>query len=111
MRRKSQIQMGETIVVLFIFFMLIIIGFIFYTKIIKGKIELEKEETSQFKSIEIAQKVMFMPELQCSEDSIIIDNCIDLLKLESAQELMTAKDNEKYYYDLLEFSDIYVSQI
>ena len=52
---------------------------------------------------------MFLPEIQCSEDNIIIDNCIDILKLDSAQSIM--KENEIYYYDLLEFSNVTISQI
>ena len=109
MSRKSQIQIGETIAVLFVFFILIIVGFIFYVKVIKGNIELEKDELSQLRSIGIAQRVMFLPEVQCSEDNIIIDNCIDILKLDSAQKLM--RENEVYYYDMLEFSDVSILQI
>jgi len=107
--RKGQIQIGETIAVLFVFFILIVIGFIFYANVIKGNIEQEKEELSQLKSIGIAQRVMFLPEVQCSEDNIVTDNCIDILKLDSAQKLM--KEKEIYYYDLLEFSDASVMQI
>ena len=109
MKKKAQVQIGETIAVLFVFFILVIMGFIFYVKVIKGNIELEKEELSQLKSIGIAQRVMFLPEVQCSEDNIIIDNCIDILKLDSAQALMV--ENEVYYYDLLEFSDVNIVQI
>lgn len=107
--KKSQIQIGETIAVLFVFFILIIVGFIFYVKVIKGNIELEKEELSELRSIGIAQRVMFLPELQCSKDNVVRENCIDILKLDSAKKLM--KDNEIYYYDLLGFSDVGVSQI
>lgn len=109
MDKKTQIQMGETIAVLFVFFILILIGLIFYVRIIKGSIEGEKDEASQLRAIGIAQRAMFLPELQCSEDNIIRDNCIDIWKLESAENLM--KNNEIYYYDLLEFSDVKVSQI
>src|SRR3989344_8811895 len=107
--KKAQIQIGETIAVLFVFFILIIIGFMFYVKVIKSNIELEAEELSQLRSVGISQKIMFLPEIQCSEDNIIIDNCIDTLKLEYAQNIM--KENEIYYYDLLEFSDVNVLQI
>lgn len=107
--KKSQIQIGETIAVLFVFFILVIIGFIFYASVIKSNIESEKDELSQLRSIGVAQRAMFLPELQCSENNIVIDNCIDMLKLESAQNIM--KENEIYYYDLLEFSDVSVSQI
>ena len=109
MKRRSQIQIGETIAVLFVFFILVIIGFIFYVSVIKGNLESQKEEASQLRSIAIAQKIMFLPELQCSEDNIIIDNCVDILKLKSAQGIM--RENELYYYDMLEFSEINISQI
>ena len=109
MNKKAQIQIGETIAVLFVFFILIAIGLIFYVKVIQGNLELEKEELSQLKSVGIAQRVMFLPELQCSEDNIIIDNCIDVLKLESANNIM--RTNELYYYDLFEYSEINITEI
>ena len=109
MSRKAQIQIGETVAVLFVFFILIVVSLIFYVKVIKGNIELEKDELSQLNSVGIAQRVMFLPEVQCSEDNIIIDNCVDILKLDSAQRLM--KENEVYYYDLLEFSDVSIREI
>lgn len=109
MHKRAQVQIGETIAVLFVFFILVIVGFIFYVKVIKGNIETENEEFSQLRSVGIAQRVMFLPELQCSEDNIIIDNCIDLLKLDAARD--TIKQNELYYFDILEFSDINIIQI
>lgn len=109
MHKKSQIQMGETIAVLFVFFILVIIGFIFYVKVIKSNAEVQSEESSQLNSVDISQKVMFLPELQCSEGNRIADNCIDILKINSAQNVI--RDNALYYYDLLEFGNISVSQI
>jgi len=92
-----------------VFFILIIVGFIFYVKVIKGNLEMEKDELSQLRSVGIAQRIMFLPEVQCSEDNIVIDNCVDVLKLDSAQQLM--KDNDIYYYDLLEYSDVSIVQL
>ena len=110
MNKKAQIQIGETIAVLFVFFILVIVGIIFYVRVIKSNLESEKEELSQLNSVGIAQRVMFMPEIQCSQDIVEeITNCIDILKLESAPSIII--QNELYYYDLLEFSDISVSQI
>ena len=106
---KAQIQIGETIAVLFVFFILIIVGFIFYVKVIKDNLELEKDELSQLRSVGVAQRIMFLPEVQCSEDNIIIDNCVDVLKLGTAQDLM--KENDVYYYDLLEYSNVSIIQI
>ncbi len=108
MNKKSQIQTFETIAVLFIFFILIGIGAIFYVRIYKSNLEITKYEYSQSKSVTIVQRVMFMPELQCSEDKVVKDNCIDILKLESAKNVIIS--NEIYYYDLLEFSEINITQ-
>ncbi|MAG91434.1 hypothetical protein CMO83_02060 [Candidatus Woesearchaeota archaeon] len=109
MNKKAQIQIFETIAVVIVFFILVIIGFLFYANIIKGNLDIEKEELSQLKSVAIAQRAMFLPELQCSEDNIIRENCIDILKINSAKNIITR--NQIYYYDQLEFSDITVSQI
>ena len=112
MGKKSQIQIGETIAVLFVFFILIVIGFVFYLNVVKGNLESEKEESSEIHSIELAQRVMFLPEIQCSEDVVKEKtNCIDILKLKSSEKIMKVKENEIYYYDLLEFSEVNVSQI
>ena len=101
--------MGETIAVLFVFFILIAVGFIFYGRVIKGDIETQKDESSQLKSIGVAQKLMFLPELECSENNIVKEHCIDILKLEFSQQIMAA--NQIYYYDLFGFTSVNISQI
>jgi len=107
--KKSQIQMMETIAVLFIFFILVLIGFVFYAQVLKSNIDVEKEESIQLNAISIAQRVSFLPELQCSEENIASDNCIDLLKLDAASKIM--QENEIYYYDRLLFSKVTVNEI
>ena len=109
LNRKGQIQVFETMAVLVIFFILIFIGFIFYGRMVRTDIGKESYQLSQLKSISTAQKVMFFPELQCSDDSLVKENCIDRLKLDSAAKVM--RDNELYYYDMLEFSEINISTI
>ena len=113
MRRKSQIQIGETIAVLAVFFILIVIGFVFYTKVFKGSVELQREESRQLKAVEIAQRASFLPEVQCSDENIVIDNCIDIYKLEAAAEGTPSiiKNNEIFYFDRLQFSDISIQKI
>ena len=110
MVRKSQIQIGETVAVLFVFFILIIIGFIFYAKVLKDNLEVERDEISQLKSIGIAQRVMFLPELQCSDDIVKeVSDCIDRLKMDAVRDIM--KENVIYYYDLFGFGEINITQI
>src|SRR3989338_1321069 len=110
--KKSQIQIGETVAVIFVFFILIIIGFVFYARFMKSSIQSEKEELSQLSSIGIAQRIMAMPEMQCSEDIIKeISNCIYLFKLESAETVVNDEDNQVHYFDLLGFSDIAIKPV
>lgn len=109
MNKKAQIQIGETVAVLLVFFILVIIGIVFYANVVKRDVGIQKEKSSQIKSIGIAQRIMFLPELQCSEDNAIKDNCIDTFKLESAQSIM--KENQIYYYDLFEFSEVNITGI
>ena len=109
LRKKGQIQIFETIAVLIVFFILIAIGFIFYGKVVKNDIEEEADQISQLRSISVAQRAMFLPELQCSEDNVVRENCIDLLKLE-ASSLIIDPDNP-YYFDMFGFSELNVSEI
>ena len=109
--KKAQIQIFETIAVLVVFFILLGIGFIFYTKVIKSNIESDTAEISQSKSVSIAQRVMFLPEIQCSEDNVPKEDCIDTLKLDSAISVINKPENSLYYYDLFEFSDISIKEI
>jgi len=106
---KGQVQMGETIAVLLVFFILVLIGFVFYTKIAKSNIEAEQDEQRQLKAIEVAQKASFLPEVQCSEENIITDNCIDFEKLNAAKDIV--KDNGLQYFDILGFSNITIFEI
>ena len=102
--------MAETIAVLFVFFILIAVGFMFYGRVILGNVQSQKDEFVQLQSISIAQRAMFLPELQCSEDIVEeITGCIDLFKIEASQDIIA--QNSRYYYDLFEFSNITLKQI
>ena len=103
--------MGESIAVLIIFFIIVVIGFVFYMNVLNASSEIEKEENLQLKAIEIAQMASFLPELQCSQDNVRRENCIDLLKLEAAEGLIR-KNNiyHMYYNDIFESSNISIEQ-
>lgn len=101
--------MGESVAILFIFFILVVFGFVFYTNIMRGSAKVGIEENIQLKAISIAQKASFLPELQCSQDNVRKENCIDIYKLETASKIL--KENYIYYYDLFEFSNIEVEEI
>ncbi len=101
--------MGESVAILFIFFILVVFGFVFYMNVMKSSTKVEMEENIQLKAIGIAQKASFLPELQCSEENVRVEDCIDVLKLEAASSLL--ENNNIYYYDVFEFSKIWVEEI
>ena len=111
MSKKSQIHMLETIAVLAVFFILVVLGFVFYIKMYRGGTEEENEENIQLSAIKIAQRAATLPELQCSENNVVRDNCVDRLKLEAAKDIMRSSENEIYYFDKLSFSRITVKEI
>lgn len=101
--------MGESVAILFIFFILLVFGFVFYMNIMRGSTKVEIEENIQLKAISAAQKASFLPELQCSEENVRTEDCIDTYKLDAASKLL--EDNSIYYYDVFEFSNIEVKRI
>lgn len=101
--------MMETIAILFVFFILVGFGFVFYARILKSSVTTQGEEQAQLGAIGIAQKAAFLPELQCSEDNIIKEGCIDILKLNKASAIIPV--NQEEYSDMFGFSKIYVNEI
>jgi len=107
--KRSQIQMGESIAILFIFFIMVVFGFVFYMNVLEGSVDMERKENTQLRAIGVAQRASFLPELQCSRDNVRDDDCIDLLRLGAASLLL--EENRIYYYDVFEFSRIWVEEI
>lgn len=109
--KKAQVKMTESIGVLIVFFFLIVIGFIFYTKFQTVSFYEQKGKIMSQKAVEIAQIASHLPEIQCSfgtqEGAVEKSACLDLIKLQSAQELLA--ENSIYYYDLLYYSNITVN--
>ena len=107
--KTSQIQMLETIAVLAVFLILIMVVYVFYFGMFKQGIKVEEGELEQLNTIKVAQRASSIPELQCSKNSITIENCIDLLKLQSIPQIIN--ENKEYYFDKLSFSRISVNEI
>ena len=108
--KKSQIQMMETILILFIFFILLVFGFMFYARFFTGSARTEEREIAQLKAIQIAQRIADLPEIQCTRNNVRVTNCVDLFKLEVAKTII-GSTNQIHYFDLLGYSDITVKQI
>ena len=110
MKRKAQMRMMETIAVIFIFFILVLFGLIFFTQIQSSAFEERQAEAVAEQSISISLQAIFFPELQCSKgEGIPVRDCIDLFKLEAAQQKMQAEQD--YYFDIFQFATITVQEI
>jgi hypothetical protein len=112
MKKKAQIQMMETISTLFIFFILIVIGLIFYFNLAKTSIQEKTDQFQDLSRVQVAQLASTLPELQCSQENVIKANCFDMMKLDSAsKENGIVYTNKNFYFDLMLFSNITVRNI
>jgi len=106
--RKAQIQMTETVAILFIFFVLLTFGIVFYYQFQKSSLQNKQEEIFQRQAIEKTTQVLFLPELSCTKgEGESEDFCFDILKLNQAEELLKID----YYYQIFGFATITVEQV
>jgi hypothetical protein len=109
--KRAQVRMAETIGVLFIFFVLLLFGIIFYYQYQKVAIKERQEEILATRAMDTTLKTLFAPELFCSKgDAEPEANCFDLHKLEHANETFFLHTTD-YYYDVFSFSKITVVQL
>lgn len=111
--KKAQIKMGETLAVLVIFFFLVVFGLTFYTKMQTLSIKRISEKENSLKAVQVAQRISFMSEFQCSFNNVQKDNCFDLLKVDAFNSafLSNSDDYLLYYYDWFEYSNISIKKI
>lgn len=109
--KKAQIHLTETIAVLFIFFVLIIFGMIFYSKYQQISFKEKSEEFVASRAMDTTLRILFLPELICSRgEAEPEDNCIDLMKLRHANETMQDHAQD-YYFDMMSYATITVTEL
>jgi hypothetical protein len=99
----------ETIAVLLIFFVIIFVGFTFFTRMSKSSIQEKIEERQELAKIEATQVITNLPEIQCSNDNDIKEKCVDLLKIGAAEG--TINNNIEDYFYLFSYSNVTVVRI
>lgn len=110
LNRKGQMQMTETIAILFIFFILLLFGVIFYFRYQKIAFQEKQEELLGERAMESTLKTLFMPELICSRgEAEPEDNCFDVLKLNSTRETIQQHLDE-YYFEMFSYATISVQE-
>jgi hypothetical protein len=101
--------MFETIAILFIFFILLVLGLIFYANVQGQEQQKKSREFRELRAIENMQKLMFLPEIQCGKQGIEIYTCADALKLDALEQQI--QENPVYYADLFGNTQIVVREV
>ena len=110
--RRSQIQMGENVIIIFIFFILLIFAVVFFMKIQGAKTKQRIDIDVTGRGLQIAQKVAFLPEVQCTKDNAeVFSGCYDEFSIKALDAISGTKEHREYYYDLLGFSSVSVRKI
>jgi len=105
--KHAQIRIMETIAILLIFFVLIVLGFVFFIRTASFTQEGKITKDQELQSIRVSQAISFLPELQCSSKNIPTDNCFDKYKLNAFKEIIV-KDA---YYSIFYYSEIKVEEL
>lgn len=108
--KKAQLKMMETIGVLLVFFVMLIIGLVFWNAHEKSSLAQAALEQQKSRAVEHALFVSFLPEIQCSRGGLPDDNCIDQLKLGAFTILSSEARGSDFYFPLFGFSTIRVVQ-
>lgn len=106
-KKKAQLRIFETVSVLFVSFILLGMGMIFYGNQNQKSVEREIEKNVELRALNIAEQIQSMPELQCSTSNIITERCFEKVKLEKLNELQPKPD----YFSAFGFSEAYVDEI
>ena len=108
--KKGQVNLMETVAVLFIFFLLVTFGLFFYYSFQKGAIETQREEILMMRAMETTSYSLELPELYCSRAEAEAEgHCFEVGKLKHAND--TINGNRDYYFDIFSYAKIVVHQV
>ena len=109
---KAQVKMFESVAVLIVFFFLLVFGMSFFFVLQRASQERELDRIAQLKSIQIAQKTMFLAELDCVFIGVQIENCFDELKIKNFVNLINSSQQAIVdYFNVFEFSTINIVKV
>jgi hypothetical protein len=95
--KKAQVRMGETIAILFIFFMLLVVGAVFYVRIKSVSVSRDISEFQDVRAVELSQTISFLPEFQCTEVNVVEPSCFDVYKLLAMETVSQEPENKAFY--------------
>lgn len=103
--------MIETVMVLVVFFFLLAGGLVIYRSFAQRSDERRSQEYLELRALRLAQVAASLPELQCSSDNIIEDNCVDVIKAKAMSEMIATNPTAGlFYYDTFMAANISVEE-
>ncbi len=93
--KQAQMKMGENIAILLIFFIILGIVIIFYGVFTFGEIKETQREQFEKEAIRVALVTTYLPELACTDDNHIVENCFDIKKVLILEDLIN--NNNEYF--------------
>lgn len=103
--------MTETIAVMFIFFILLSLGIVFYAKYSQGQAKAAEHERFGQKAMDMTLQTVFLPELICTNaEAETGSNCMDLQKLQYI-DANKGLSGDEYYFSIFSYSKIWVEQL
>lgn len=108
--KKAQIRMFEMLAVLIVFLLLLSIGSIFYFKLQESSVQKEMIKAENLRSLQLFQRALYLPELDCSFVGIQKGNCFDLMKLKHFSDLLGSEQMRIDYFDVFGFAKIRIKQ-
>ncbi len=104
--------MFETLAVLVVFFFFLIFGASFYFKLQENALHRDLDKNTQIRAVQIAQKSVHLPELDCSFVGVQRENCIDFDKITALTALLMSSDAAKIeYFKSFEYSTLRFHQV
>ncbi len=105
--------MSETVAVIFIFFVLILFGLLFYSRYQNLAYKEEQQEILEKRAIATTLRTIFLPELLCTKgDAEPEDDCLDMWKVEAMHESNFLEIRlANYYFDIFSYAKISVHQV
>jgi hypothetical protein len=94
---RGQIKMFETTGVLVVFFAMLAGGAVFYFNIQESAIEKELAQQARLRGMQVAQRALFLPELECSYMGVPEQNCIDRYRIKAFANVQDTKLQEALF--------------
>jgi hypothetical protein len=114
MKRKAQIQLSESIFIVFFILIIIIFGIVFYAQAEGEGIVEKREQYLELDTVALAQVASSLAELQCSILEVSELSCLDILRVKAFANDLMVQDNDlviEYYFSQLGDAEVVIEEI